>query len=449
MKIAILGYGDQGKSALEYWGKPENDITICDADETIQVPQGVSTQLGGNYLAGLDVFELIVRGPSIHPREIRVANDGHEEIFDRITSNTNEFFRVCPAPIIGITGTKGKGTTSSLITALLTAKGYKVHLGGNIGTPPLELLKEQIKPTDIVVLELANFQLIDLKYSPKTSVCLMMAPEHLNWHKDMYEYVHAKQQMFLHQTPDDLAIYNALNDYSEEVATVSPGIKLTYEVPAAEVEPQYTTGVYVDGESIKLNGDTICHSGDIHLPGRHNLENVCAAIAATWDLLEHDKHLIKNVLRSFRGLPHRLETIAEKNHITYIDDSFGTTPDTAIVAVRAFEQPKVLIVGGQTKGGDLVPLVQNIIASNVKHVVAIGDTGPKIVHLLEAYKATRAVPYTLLDHTKTMTDIVATATAQAAKGDIVLLSTGCASFDMFKNYKDRGEKFKAAVLALS
>ena len=186
MKIAILGFGKQGLSAYDYWKGPDNAITICDENEVLELPEGTSGQLGQNYLHELDKFDLIVRSPSVHPKDITVANS--PATLDKVTSVTNEFFRVCPSKnIVGVTGTKGKGTTSTLIAKILEADGKKVHIGGNIGTPPLDMLKNGIEPEDWVVLELANFQLIDLNYSPKIAVCLMIAPEHLDWHTDVNE----------------------------------------------------------------------------------------------------------------------------------------------------------------------------------------------------------------------------------------------------------------------
>ena len=220
MKIAILGFAGQGQSSFEYWNTQENELTICDRDEKIVIPHGAKAILGPTYLKNLSQFDLIVRTPIVHPRDIIASNPENPNILDKVTSNTNEFFRVCPSKnIIGVTGTKGKGTTSTLIAAILEAVGEKVHIGGNIGTPPLELLKGGIEPDDWVVLELANFQLIDLKYSPKIAVCLMVVPEHLDWHEDMEEYIAAKQQLFINQSQKDIAIYYADNEDSESIAS--------------------------------------------------------------------------------------------------------------------------------------------------------------------------------------------------------------------------------------
>ncbi len=444
MKIAILGFAGQGQSAYEYWSSPENQITICDANEQTVVPEGVSGRLGPDYLKDLEGFDLLVRTPALHPKDIQDANPDSPNILQKVTTVTNEFFRVSPSKnIIGVTGTKGKGTTSSLITRLLQAAGKTVHLGGNIGIPPLDLLKDGIAEDHWVVLELANFQLIDLGFSPKIGVCLMVVPEHLNWHADMDEYIRAKQGMFKHQTVHDLAIFNRNNAHSKDVVSVSPATKVSYEVPGPGAAPHDSTGAYVKDDIIHMNDTAICHVGDVALLGRHNLENVCAAIAATWELIGQNTELIKKTLEHFTGLEHRLEKVREVNGVTYYDDSFGTTPETAIVAIQAFDQPKVLILGGSDKGATYEELAQVITSHNVRHVLVIGETSQAIKSALDA-----AGFSDYSDGGTSMAEIIEKAATLSQKGDVVLLSTACASFDMFKNYKDRGEQFKSVVKGL-
>jgi UDP-N-acetylmuramoylalanine--D-glutamate ligase len=450
MNIAVIGYGEQGRSAFEYWFNQGHVVVICDQNINIEVPPGAIDKLGIDYLSNLHEFDLIVRSPSVHPQSILDANADHPEIIEKITSNTNEFFKVCPAPIIGVTGTKGKGTTSSLIARILEHAGKTVHLGGNIGTPPLDLLKNKIQDTDIVVLELANFQLIDLQKSPHIAVCLMIVEEHLDWHKDMYEYVHSKRQIFAYQQPHDIAIYNANNVYSTEIVEASAAhTKISYDVPEDSAEPTFTDGSYVEGHHIKMRGKTICNTKDVALVGRHNLQNVCAAIAATWDIIGQKPHTIQKVIKEFTGLPHRLETVSVIKDVTYVDDSFGTNPSTAIVALKAFNQPKVIIVGGSDKNTPFIELAQEIATANVRHIIAIGETGPRILDLVKNHPTGQNIPYSLISLDQTMKDIVAEAARHAQPKDVVLLSTACASFDMFKNYKDRGEQFKSAVLSLA
>lgn len=305
------------------------------------------------------------------------------------------------------------------------------------------MLKNNIQAEDWVVLELANFQLIDLKFSPKIATCLMVVPEHLNWHSDMDEYVVAKQQLFAHQTVHDRAVFNRANAHSQEVASVSAADKISYEVPGPGAEPQKTTGAYLKGGTVYMDQTEICKDSDIGLLGHHNIENVCAAIATVWELVNGNVELIKKVVRQYKGLEHRLEFVREVAGVRYYDDSFGTTPETAMVAIQAFDQPKVLILGGSEKEATFEGLAQVIAAHNVRSVVLIGEIAPKIEAALK-----QAGFENIVTGGTDMPSIVANAKAQAQAGDVVLLSTASASFDLFKDYKDRGEQFKRAVQAL-
>ena len=432
MKIAIIGYGLQGASSYKYW-RDGNSITICDQNEIKDPPRDVELLIGEDHLKNLNDFDLIVRSPSVHPRDIVSANG--EQIKDKITTNTNEFFKVCPSKnIIGVTGTKGKGTTSSLITKMLEAGGKKVHLGGNIGTPPLEMLEAGINESDYVVLELANFQLIDLKYSPHIAVCLMVVPEHQDWHEGMEEYVTAKKQLFIHQTPSDIAIYYSDNEISEDIASSGKGVKIPYfENPGANI----------NNELVVIDGRTICRTDEVKLLGRHNLQNICAAVTATWQI-DQNTEAIKQVTTSFTGLDHRLELVRELNGVKYYDDSFATTPESAIVAIEAFKDPKVIILGGSDKGAEYIKLANTVAGGNVKHAVLIGDTAKSIE---QALKNEGFSDYSF--GSKDINEIVELCKEKSSPGDVVLLSTGCASFGIFKDYKDRGEKFKKAVQELA
>ncbi|MCX6728065.1 MAG: UDP-N-acetylmuramoyl-L-alanine--D-glutamate ligase [Candidatus Saccharibacteria bacterium] len=441
MKIAILGYDRQGRSAYDYWG-PGNEITICDRNPETVIPEGAESHLGEAYLDDLDDFHLIIRTPGLHPKQIVEANN--ERILRKVTTVTEEFFRVCPAPIIGVTGTKGKGTTSSLIAAILEQAGKTVHLGGNIGIAPLDMLKDGIKSDDWVVLELANFQLIDLGVSPTIAVCLMVVPEHLDWHTDMAEYIGAKQQLFRNQGPKDRAIFNRLSDFSGEVVEVSSAFKISYEVPPVGQIPGDKNGAYVLGDDIYMDDEKVCKTSDVALLGRHNLENVCAAIAAIWDVIDNDASVIVEAVKKFKGLPHRLDLVREVNNVKYYDDSFGTTPETAIVAIESIAGKKVLILGGSEKKSDYSELEGIIAKSDVHTLITIGVTGSRIAS--EAVAA--GFNGEVLDGGTTMQSIVATASRVARPGDSVLLSTACASFGMFKDYIERGEQFKAEVAKL-
>ncbi|MGH7196130.1 MAG: UDP-N-acetylmuramoyl-L-alanine--D-glutamate ligase [Candidatus Saccharimonadales bacterium] len=428
MKIAIVGYGLQGRSAYDYWRSPDNQLTICDANPATQAPNDTEKHFGSDYLQDLENYDLIIRSPGIHPRQLIEANSPN--VMARVTSVSNEFFRVCPSKnIIGVTGTKGKGTTCTLIAQMLQAAGLTVHLGGNIGTPPLDMLKD-IGADDWVVLELANFQLVDLGYAPKIGVCLMVAAEHLDWHADLSQYIAAKQQLFSRQTPADTAIYYARNDLSKTVASAGQGRKLSYfQAPGAEV---------ID-DNILIERQTICKTDELAMLGEHNWQNACAAVTAVWQI-SRDVPAIKNVLTNFSGLKHRLEFVRELAGVSYYDDSFATTPEATVAATRAFNSPPVLILGGSDKDSDYRPLIRLVDEQNVRQVIAIGLMGPKIADQLRASGFSA-----ITTGGQTMDQIVAQAQTAARPGDVVLLSTACASFDMFDNYVARGEAFQKAV----
>jgi UDP-N-acetylmuramoylalanine--D-glutamate ligase len=443
MKIAIAGFDTEGKSTFEFFrsrrdedGKP-NEITILDQNPTLDTPAGADVVLGDNYLSNLDRFDLIVRTAGLIPDQIFAANPRLSH--SKVSTQINEFFKASPTTnIIGITGTKGKGTTSTLVANILQAAGKDAHLAGNIGIPALDLIPK-LTTDSWVVLELSSFQLVDLKASPMIAVCLMVVPEHLNWHKDMAEYKTAKQQLFVWQTFDDIAIYNAESEHSQTIAEAGNGAKVPYlAAPGAVID----TGT--DGRTaISIGGQTICHTDELKLLGEHNWQNVCAAVTAAWQVT-HSLGAIRQVLTTFSGLPHRLELVREVGGVKYYDDSFGTTPETAIVALQAFKEPKVIILGGSDKGANYADLAAAVRDGNVRKALLIGEQAPHIQAALESAGFTEFAA-----GGDTMSDIVKTARATAQGGDVVLLSTGCASFDMFKDYKDRAAQFVDAVNKLS
>lgn len=435
MNIAILGFGAQGKSALEYWHSSENSITVCDKNETIVVPEGINTKLGADHLRELDAFDLIVRSPFVHPRDIVNANNS--DILRKVTTNTNEFFRVCPTKnIVGVTGTKGKGTTSTLIANMLQSAGKRTYLGGNIGIPPLELLKQDIQPDDWVVLELANFQLIDLVYSPHVAVCVAVVEEHLDWHNDIQEYIEAKQQLFRWQKSDDFAIYYPANDNSKTITSVSSGAKIPYlEAP----------GALVHGDHIEIDGTEICRTGEIALPGKHNWQNVCAAVTAVWQITQ-DTAAIREGILGTKSLPFRIEARGQVNDITFYNDSFATAPSATIAAIEAIHAPKVLILGGFERNLDLADLAHVIKehSHDIRKIVLIGESASRLQGALEDAGYTN----TAFEESKDMAAIVRTAYGFARSGDAVVLSPAFASFDMFKNFEERGKRFNEAIETL-
>jgi UDP-N-acetylmuramoylalanine--D-glutamate ligase len=424
MNVAIIGYGAEGKSALAYWQKRGEAVTVCDVKTDIQLPDGVTPQLGPGFLDNLDQFDLIVRSPGIKPSMIKTAKP--------VTSVTREFFANCPVPIIGVTGTKGKGTTSSLIAKILETAGHKVWLGGNIGVPPLDFL-EQIGENDKVVLELSSFQLIDLTQSPQVAAMLMLSADHLDYHSDEDEYHQAKANIYRYQQPADRAVYNAGDKVTSRLVELSPGQHVPYGSPE---------GAHVADGWVCFGSEKIIAVGEVGLIGEHNLENICAALASTRHLVA-DVQPIAQAIKDFKGLPHRLEFVGALENVRYYDDSFSTNPMATVVGVKAFAEPKVLIVGGYNRAIEIKEMVDAIASSGVKHAILIGETAQQIAEMLATigFKNYELGP-------RTMPEIVALAKSRATAGDVVLLSPGFASFDMFENYKVRGELYQAAVKAL-
>lgn len=430
MNIAIVGYGAEGQAAYTYLKDKGHQITICDQCSDLELPPDVAIQLGPDYLNSLDRFDMIVRSAGILPHKILEVNP---DVEPKITTVINIFLQNSPTQnIIGVTGTKGKGTTSTLITKMLEADTKHVKLGGNIGVPPL-LFMNELTPESWVVLELSSFQLIDIQQSPRIAVCLMVVPEHLDMHASLEEYYSAKRQLFSHQTDNDVAIYNAGYETSLSIASASPGSKIPY---------MSALGARVSDGAIIIDNQTICQTSEIKLLGAHNQQNVCAAVTAVWQVTQNIE-AIRSVITSFSGLEHRLEFVRDRDGIRYYDDSFGTTPETAIVAMKAFSEPKVQILGGSDKGASYDELAQAVKSSDVRHVVLIGQQADRIQAALE-----RADYHDFSAGGQTMNDIVHEANNHAQPGDIVLLSTGCASFGLFQNYNDRGNQFKSIVADL-
>lgn len=426
MNIAIAGYGVEGKANFAYWSKdPQNILTIADEGEYIDAPEGIATITGQDAFSKLQGFDMVIRTAGLAPRKITTTG--------RIWSATNEFFAKCPAPIIGVTGSKGKGTTASLIASILEAAGKKVWLVGNIGKPALDILSE-VSPDDIVVYELSSFQLWDLQRSPHVAVVLFIEQEHLDVHLDMEEYVDAKAHIARFQTEQDVVIFNYANTYAQQIANESPAQKIGY--------PNDQTAHIRDGH-FWYGTLQICSIEALRLPGAHNIDNAIAAIDAAF-VYTHDAQAIEQGLQNFHGLPHRLAFVRTVNDVSYYDDSIATTPGSAIAALRAFmDIPKVIILGGSSKGSDFTELAQELTRHEVK-VVLIGSEAQAIA---EACNRAGFTKYEILENA-TAEAFTRRAAELAQPGGVVLLSPSAASFGLFKNYVDRGEQFIAAVESL-
>jgi len=444
-KIAILGFGIEGQSIADYLiGKADNIVVLDEKNRTdfdLEVlksyeSRGIEFRWG--KIEDLRDFDMVVRSPGVNPASKFILDAKHSGV--TITSATKLFFDLCPAEIIGVTGTKGKGTTSTLIYEMLKESGEDTYLGGNIGTPPLSFL-ESLDKDSKVVLELSSFQLIDMEKSPHVAIMLMTTSEHLDYHKDVYEYIEAKRNIFRAQTADDFAIVN--QDYpasnESDIVTEAKLFKVSRE------NKIFSEGCFVvkDELILKINGveKNIIKIDEIALPGKHNLENAAAAVM-TAVLAGVDLPTIKHVLKTFKGLPHRIEYVATVRGVSYYDDSFSTTPETAIAAIESFSEPKILLLGGSSKNSDFTELGEVISNSDsIKAIIGIGEEWSRI----NAEIKNQISNIKIIENCKNMKEIVQRAHEIAERGDVVLLSPACASFDMFENYKERGNEFKEEV----
>ena len=423
-KIAIVGFGVEGQSSAEYFSRCGAKITVLDSNENCEVESGYRTELGEEYLKNIEKYDLVVRSPSIRPDLIKSAK--------QITTATQIFFDNCKGNIIGITGTKGKGTTSSLIAALLESQGVKTWLGGNIGVPMLSFLDE-VKPGDAVVLELSSFQLIDLNARAEIAVCLMIEPDHMNWHQDMAEYIAAKAGITTNQLATDVTIYDPSNQNTAKAIENS----LATMIPALNPEVQITN------EKVVFNGHELLKTEETGLIGRHNLENISSALNvlnqyAQKHSIDIDYQAVSRVIREFKGLPNRLEFVRELDGVSYINDSYSSTPSAAIAGIEAVAKPIIAIIGGVDKGVELDYLAKDL--SSIKHTVLIGETASIIEVKLKSLGASN---FTVIGGD--MRHIVKTCQNLSEPGDSVLLSPGSSSFDMFRNFTDRGNQFREVV----
>lgn len=430
-RIAIVGYGVEGESAYRYIRSTWADAAVTifvDAALPKEPPTGVDVKAGDIAQADLRGYEIVFRSPSVRPD--RIHTDG------RVTSVTNEFLRVAGTNrVIGVTGSKGKGTTTSLIYEILKAAGITARLAGNIGVPALNLLP--LKPDEWVILELSSFQLWDIEASPHIAVLLMMESDHLDVHTDMNEYIAAKANITAHQKADDILVYLPGNKFTAPTITQSVAHKIPFtQAPGAHVESDFIT----------IDGQKIIAVSELGLVGGHHRDNACAAVTAAWQVTQ-DTEAMWRALSSFTGLPHRLQLVREVSGVKYYDDSIATTPGSAIAALRAFEQPKIIILGGSDKGADFHVLAHEIAASSMRHVILIGAMQDKI-HAALSNAGINESLITMLGKAS-MATIVQTAHGIAKEGDAVIMSPACASFDMFKSYKDRGEQFITAVNQIS
>lgn len=442
-KVAVLGLGLEGQDLCRFLLKNGAEITIFDQKSATELgeacqrfkKQSVKFKLGKDYLSnGLSGFDFIFRSPGFYrfiPEIVEAEKKG-----TTVSSATKLFFELSPAKIIGVTGTKGKGTTATLIYKILKEDRKDTYLAGNIGQPMLSLLPK-LKSTSLVVLELSSFQLLDLERSPHLVVVLFITSEHLDYHKNQDEYIKAKANIVLYQKKGDYAVLNADNLTSSSFSPLTPAKIFCFS------RKKKVNGAYVQKGKIILFDKIVGETKNLRLRGEHNWENVCAATVAG-HLAGASLASTQKAVFAFKGLEHRLELVRRLKGVEFYNDSFSTTPETAIAAIRAFSEPIILITGGSEKGSDYTQLGREISRSSVKTLIVIGEMAGRIKAACKKAKFKGHI----IEQPKNMKEIVDLAFKETKSGEVVLLSPACASFDMFKDYKDRGEQFKKYVKAL-
>ena len=445
-RVLVLGVGVSNRPLVRLLLRYGIDVTCCDKTprekldtEVLDLErEGAKLHLGEGYLDGLS-GDVVFRTPGLHPDTPQIK--ALREQGAVITSEMEAFFRVCPAPIIAVTGSDGKTTTSTLISELLKKQGFKVWLGGNIGTPLLDKADEMEAP-DRVVLELSSFQLMYFPYSPHVAVITNLAPNHLDIHKDMQEYVEAKENLYLHQRADDLLILNMDNAITHSFVPKAKGRVLEFSRLG---EP--ARGVFFRDGALWRKGETvekIMDQSDILLPGLHNVENYMAAILAVGDLVTDET--IREVARSFGGVEHRIELVRVRDGVRYYNDSIASSPSRTTAGLRSFTQKVILIAGGYDKHVPFEPLGPEIV-EHVKTLILTGATAPKIeAAVLAAPDYRPGFPEIL--HEEDFYEAVRLASRVAEPGDVVILSPAGPAFDKFKNFMVRGREFKKTVMEL-
>lgn len=463
-KIAILGLGIENLHLIKIFMKNKvNDITVCDRREREELEErigelkkNVKFKLGKNCFKDLERFDILFRSPGVPLLHKGIINARKKGVV--VYSAIKLFFDLCPAKIIGVTGTKGKGTTSTLIYKILKADKKNTYLGGNIGKAPFEFFPS-LTNKSIVVLELSSFQLEDLGKSPHISIITNISQEHLkaadpnnpNYHKNYSSYISAKKNILKYQKANDHTVLNLKDHRVKRLGNFSRA-KIHYfgrDKLKNNNSPSVNCFFSDDKIFIKTKNKEfpICKTSEVKLLGEHNLENITAAAMAAY-LAGSSIKSLNSAITSFEGLEHRLEFVRDVDGIKYYDESFATTPHSAITAIRAFKDPIILILGGVDKGGDFIILAKEILKRNVKVVILIGKSAAKLEKIiLKAGKKGSKLPK-LIKGCKSMEEIIQTAKKEATGQDVVLLAPACASFDMFKNYKDRGDKFKEEVKKL-
>lgn len=444
--VAFCGIGGSNLPLIKLFKKYGANVLACDKREREALGEnadmaeqyGAQLRLGEDYLKNLGA-DIIFRTPGMKfymPELVEAREQG-----TAVTSEIEVFFDLCPCKIIAVTGSDGKTTTTTVISEMLKAQGYNVHLGGNIGRPLLPDI-ETIKPNDIAVVELSSFQLISMRKSPDIAVVTNLAPNHLDIHKDMQEYIDSKKNIILHQNAFGKAVLNLDNDIACSFKDKARGSVYFF---SRRNKPE--NGVYMDADGKIIFNEhgketEIMTASDIKIPGLHNIENYLAAIAAVWGIV--DTNTIVKTARTFGGVEHRAELVRELDGVKYYNDAIGTSPTRTVKGMLSlFDQKIILIAGGYDKK---IPYDEmgKAVPDTVKVLILLGATADKI----EA--AVKAAPNycennPVVIRVSNMEEAVKAARENAVSGDIVAMSPASASFDMYKNFAEKGMHFKKIV----
>ena len=447
-KVGMVGLGVTNNGIAKMLAAKGIHVTIHDRQERAELGDicremeeaGVSLVLGHDYLRRLEE-DIIFRAPGVPfdlPELVAARKEGRV-----ITSDLEMFFDLCPCPIIGVTGSDGKTTTTTLIAEMLRAEGKTVHLGGNIGKALFPEI-ETVSPEDYAVVELSSFQLISLRRSPDIAVVTNVSPNHLDIHGTMKAYVAAKRNILLHQNAFGKAVLNADNDLARKYAPDVRGSVCTFSrqvnVYRGAWEDQYGTLWYSENGS----QTRLMRAEEIRIPGAHNVQNYLAAITAVWGLVSLDT--IRKVAHEFAGVEHRIEFVRELDGVRWYNDSIATSPSRTIAGLLSFDQQIIVIAGGYDKKVPYEPLVP-VLLDKVKLLILTGATGPKIEAAITATPGWEKSGLRIL-HAQGMEEAVQLARQEAREGDIVSLSPASASFDRYKNFEARGRHYKQLVEGL-
>ena len=448
-KTTFIGLGRSHRELLPMFAKQGAKVTLRDRRTREQIgeeaelleQQGITLKLGEGYLDGLCEEDIILRTPGMN--YLTPALQQARESGVAVTSEMELFFELCPCKIYAVTGSDGKTTTTSVIAEFLKAQGFRVFLGGNIGFPLLPRI-EQIGPDDRAVVELSSFQLISMRKSPDVAVVTNVAPNHLDVHKDMQEYIDAKRNIYLHQGGLSRTVINADNEITASFLPEIRGEALQF---SRKTTPKLGCYLAEDGTLTMADRHSVTpvlHMEEIKIPGIHNVENYLAAISAVWG--EVSKETIVEVAKSFAGVEHRIELVRELDGVKWYNDSIASSPTRTIAGLNSFRQKIILIAGGYDKKIPFEPLAPKIL-EKVKVLILMGVTAPKIEAAVTGCPGYTESGLRIL-HVSSMQEAVEQARQAAGEGDIVSLSPACASFDLYPDFEARGRHFKELVKAL-